>query len=80
MQRKTCLLAEKALLHDRPICGILILNNWEASNTLFKLPRASGYGCLGWEDPLEEGKAPLQYSGLENSMDYIAHGLAKSQT
>ena len=27
---------------------------------------------LGWEDPLEKGTAthPLQYSGLENSMDY----------
>ena len=26
---------------------------------------------MGWEDPLEKGKAyPLQYSGLENSMDY----------
>ena len=25
---------------------------------------------LGWEDPLEKGKAtPLLYSGLENSMD-----------
>ena len=25
---------------------------------------------LGWEDPLEEGKGyPLQYFGLENSMD-----------
>ena len=30
---------------------------------------------LGWEDPLEKGSGyPLQYSGLENSMDY------KSQT
>ena len=30
---------------------------------------------LGWEDPLEKGKAnPLQYSGLENSMDCIVHG------
>ena len=29
----------------------------------------------------EEGKGyPLQYSGLENSMDYIVHGVAKSQT
>ena len=29
----------------------------------------------------EEGKGyPLQYSGLENSMDYTAHGVAKSQT
>ena len=36
---------------------------------------------LGWEDPLEKGKAPpIQYSGLENSMDCIVHGVAKSQT
>ena len=28
-----------------------------------------------------EGKGhPLQYSGLENSMDYVVHGLPKSQT
>ena len=27
---------------------------------------------LGWEDPLEKGKA-TQYSGLENSMDYTGH-------
>ena len=28
-----------------------------------------------------EGKGyPLQYSGLENSMDYIVHGIVKSQT
>ena len=36
---------------------------------------------LGWEDLLEKGKAnPLQYSGLENSMDCIVHGVAKSCT
>ena len=36
---------------------------------------------LGWEDPLEKGMAtPLQYSGLENSMDCIVHGVAKSPT
>ena len=37
---------------------------------------------LGWEDPLEKGKEsyPLQYSGLENSMDRIIYGVAKSQT
>ena len=29
----------------------------------------------------EEGKGyPLQYSGLQNSMDYIVHGVAKSRT
>ena len=28
-----------------------------------------------------EGKGyPLQHSGLENSMDYIVHGVTKSQT
>ena len=30
---------------------------------------------LGWEDPLEKGKPTL-----ENSMDCIVHGVAKSQT
>ena len=36
---------------------------------------------LGWEDPLEKGKAyPHQYPGLENSMDCIVNGVAKSRT
>ena len=36
---------------------------------------------LGWEDPLEKGKGyPLQCSGLENSLDWILQGVAKSQT
>ena len=36
---------------------------------------------LGWEDPLEKGKATtLQYSGLENSTDCIVHGVTKSWT
>ena len=36
---------------------------------------------LGWDDPPGEGKGyPLQYSGLENSMDYIVYGVTKSQT
>ena len=35
--------------------------------------------ALGWEDPLEKGKA-TQYSGLDNSMDYIVHGITKSRT
>jgi len=30
---------------------------------------------LGLEDPLEKGKC----SGLENSMDCVVHGVAKSQ-
>ena len=30
--------------------------------------------------PGEEKGYPLQYSGLENSMDYIVHGIVNSQT
>ena len=34
---------------------------------------------LGWKDSPGEGNSyPLQYSGLENYMDYIVHGVAKS--
>ena len=36
---------------------------------------------LGWEDFPGEGKGyPIQYSGLENSMDCIVHGVEKSWT
>ena len=43
--------------------------------------RESWVRSLGWEDPLEEGKGyPLQYFGLENSMDCIVHGVTKSWT
>ena len=35
---------------------------------------------LGWKDPLEKKGYPLQYSGLENSMDCIVPGVTKSWT
>ena len=36
---------------------------------------------LGYEDfPGEGNSYPLQYSGLENSMDCIAHGVTKGWT
>ena len=36
---------------------------------------------LSWEDPLEKRMdSPFQYSGLENSMDCIIHGVTKSWT
>ena len=46
---------------------------------------ACNAGDLGSVPGLErspgEGKGyPLQYSGLENSMDYIVHGVAESRT
>ena len=35
---------------------------------------------LSWEDSPGEGDGyPFQYSGLENSMDYIVHGVTNSQ-
>ena len=40
-------------------------------------------GSLGWEDAMEKGTGyPLQYSGLENSMDcmYSPVGLKESDT
>ena len=40
-----------------------------------------GFDPWGWEDSSGEGKGyPLQYSGLENSMGCIVHGVAKSRT
>ena len=43
--------------------------------------RETWVGSLSWGDPLEKGQAnPLQYSDLENSMDWIVHGVTKSQT
>ena len=41
--------------------------------------RETSVRSLGWEDPLEKG-TPLQYSGLENPMDCIVYGVAKSWT
>ena len=38
-------------------------------------------GSLGWEDPLEKGKAThSSILAWENSMDCRAHGVTKSQT
>ena len=46
---------------------------------------ACNTGDLGWipglgKSPGEGKGCPLQYSGLENSMDCIVHGVTKSQT
>ena len=43
---------------------------------------AGGLGSIpGWGRSPGEGKGyPLQYSGLENSMDCIVHGITKSRT
>ena len=49
---------------------------------LIRNPPAMRETCvrsLGWEDPLEKGKA-THSSILENSMDCIVHGVPKNQT
>ena len=47
----------------------------------FKFRKGDLSSIYGSERSPGEGKGyPLQYSGLENSMDCIVHGFAKSQT
>ena len=53
------------------------------AETVKNLPamRETLVGSLGWEVPLEQGKAyPLQFSGLENFVDCIVHGVSMSRT
>ena len=44
--------------------------------------RETWVSSLGWEDPLEKGRAThcSILSGLENSMNCVVHGVAKSWT
>ena len=43
---------------------------------------AGHLGSIPWlgRSPGEGNSYPFQYSGMENSMDYIAQGVTKSQT
>ena len=63
----------------------MILNGWASlvAQLVKNLPamQETPVQFLGWEDPLEKGKAyPLEYSGLDNSLDCIVCGVAKSRT
>ena len=56
-----------------PLVAQLVKNLPEMRETWVRSP--------GWEGSPEEGKGyPLQHSGLENSMDCIVRGVAKSRT
>ena len=64
--------AHQEKLKKIPCKGIAYIQPCNAGD----LGSISGLGrCPG-----EEKGYPLQYSGLENSMDYTVHGIAKSQT
>ena len=65
--------------------GYTLLNSWVSLVAqLVKNPpiiQETWVQSLGWGDSPAEGKSyPHQYSGLENSMDCMVHGVAKSQT
>ena len=70
-----CLIGIRRSFH--PILGLPLWLSWE--RILLQCGRP---GSIPWlERSPREGKGyPSRYSGLENSMDYIVHGVAKSQT
>ena len=62
-----------------PLCimvtGLLrLLNGKESACSVGDLGSIPGLG----RSPGEENSYPLQYSGLENSMDCVVHGVAKA--
>ena len=58
-----------------------ILWSFPVAQLVKNLPEIQETQSLGWEKSPGEGRGyPLQYSGLENSMNCIVHGVAKSQT
>ena len=66
------------LLGFKQLCGAYLV-----TQSVKNLPamQETWVQSLGWEDPLEKGKGyPFQYVGLENSMDCIVHGVAKTWT
>ena len=56
-------------------------NNNNLAQTVKNLPAMQETWIQDLEDPLEKGDSyPLQYSGLENFMDCMVHGITKSWT
>ena len=63
--------------------GYLLQYSWASLAALLVMNpptmRETWVRSQGSEDPLEKAKVyPLQYSGLENSMDCIVHGVTES--
>ena len=75
---------EKSLKEKSHIIPPDLFNHFAALPQLVKNPPAMQeipVRFLGREDPPGEGKGcPLQYSGLENSMDGIVLGVAENLT
>ena len=89
-----CTLKESACKCRRPQFDYWARKIWRRRDRLptpafWSFPRGSASACnegdLGWypwvgQFPGEGKGYQLQYSGLENSVDCIAHGVAKSRT
>ena len=63
--------------------GVPLFDASQVAQTVKHLPaiQETWVRSLGLEESPGEGKGyPLQYSGLENPMDCVVHGVAKSQT
>ena len=82
------LLVRKICIEDTGIAdgGFKVRRSWVwdslVAQTVKNLPAVweTWVRSLGWEDSPEEEKGyPLQYSGLENSMDCIVHGVSPCQ-
>ena len=56
----------------------MTLNFFEEDKLTVACSNQCIWGPVGWEDPLEKGKATHSSTGLENSMDCIVHGVAES--
>ena len=94
--REILLELEFSMAYQRTILGVLESSWGRVEWPLTPGPLAFPCGSAGKESSCNEGDLdsipgfwgysgegkgyPLQYSGLENSMDCIVHGVAKSQT
>ena len=68
---------EKGQATHSSILGFPLWLRWQRIHPQF---RRLGFNCWVGKIPWRSGIYPFQYSGLENSVDCIAHGVAKSQT
>ena len=78
-KESTCHAGDPSLIpgSERAFLGFLCGSaGKESASNVGDLDSIPGLG----RSPAEGRGYPLQYSGLENSMDYIVHGVAKSQT
>jgi len=72
-----------SLIITENICGVLTIHSFlcvsDGKESAYDAGDLSLIPGLG-RSPGEGKGYPLQYSGLENSMDYVVHGVSESRT